>query len=98
MFSGFNKILATAVVVALCGSAAHAVVQIKGGVNTPLGELDGRYGGGLYGSLGGEARLPWWNLAVMADLSYTTLGRDRRLTRLFAEAAEKRFPGVLPWA
>ena len=78
--------------------AAHAVVQIKGGVNTPLGELDGRYGGGLYGSLGGEARLPWWNLAVMADLSYTTLGRDRRLTRLFAEAAEKRFPGVLPWA
>ncbi|MEE9457997.1 MAG: hypothetical protein V3W11_12700, partial [bacterium] len=95
--SGFNKVLAAAVVV-LCGSAAHALVQIKGGATTPLGELDGRYGGGLYASLGGEARLPWWNLAVMADLSYTTFGRDRPITNLLAGYAEKEHPGVMPWA
>lgn len=96
--SGFNKVLAAAVLVFLCGSAAHALVLIKGGANQPLGELDGRYHGGLYASLGGEARLPWWNLSVMADLSYTTLGRDRPITRLFTEYAEKEYPGALPWA
>ncbi|MEE8639825.1 MAG: hypothetical protein V3T41_05385 [bacterium] len=96
--SDYNKVLAAVAVAAICGSAAHALVQIKGGANTALGELDGRYGGGLYASLGGEARLPWWNLAVMADLSYNTLGRDRPITKLFAEYAEKEYPGVLPWA
>ncbi len=95
---GFSKALVAGVLVVMCGSAAHALVQIKGGGTTPLGELDGRYGGGLYASLGAEARLPWWNLAVMADLSYTTLGRDRPITRLLAEYAEKKQPGVLPWA
>lgn len=96
--SGYNKVLAAAAVVVLYGSAAHALVQIKGGATTALGELDGRYGGGLYASLGGEARLPWWNVAVMADLSYTTLGRDRPITNLLAGYAEKEYPGVLPWA
>jgi hypothetical protein len=92
------KLLAATILIVIYGSAAHAVVLIKGGANKPLGDLDDRYSGGLYGSLGGEARLPWWNLAVMVDLSYSTFGRDRPITKLFTEAAEKRFPGVLPWA
>jgi len=93
-----NKILTAALVVAVCGSAAHAFIEVKGGSNQPLGVLDSRYHGGLYASLGGEVRLPWLPVSVMADLSYTTLGRDLPITDLFASYGEKRFPGVLPWS
>ncbi|MGD8719121.1 MAG: hypothetical protein PVH29_09915 [Candidatus Zixiibacteriota bacterium] len=91
-------LLIVALVLTLAVSASHGLLEIKGGTTTPLSELEGRYGGGPYASLGGEARLPWWPVSVMADLSYTALGRDRPLSDLFANYGEKRHPGVLPWA
>jgi hypothetical protein len=90
-------LLVAAIVLALAASTSHALLEIKGGTTLPMSELDGRYHGGPYASLGGEARLPWWPVSVMADLSYTALGRDHPISDLFSGYGEKRYPGVLPW-